>query len=714
MQRKTNTFFSIIILLLFISAAFTSCGVKKTAVRTIPAGTFSGQSAVSGHRSSTANDCKLQLTDGDKSLYIDSKTGNIAVRDPGKVWSALPFTSNNTASVFTVSVFNGKEYIVLDTQRNCAAYGTFSFSKSGKTISAVYVLANNDTTAKKSAESVAEGDIYVRLPVEFTFENGCLKAAVDMTAVITAPGLYIDTVAFMPYFCSVPSSLVSGENFNDWVLVPDGTGAVISSKTAPTDYNETSFAVYGGKENASEASLPAFGVKNSSFAVAGIITDGQAVAVIKSANASAKTSKAQLVYPEFSISEVNKKADKISYTDSYKGKIEVTYRFLNGENAGYMGIAAAVRAVLIRDNKLPDHIADDTCSNMNIIIDGSVDGTKKTTLSRYEDIEDIISVLKGKNINNANIILNGFFDGGIMQKPLSSVKMINTAGTRKEFSSLCDYAKKQGYGIYLGSNLMYFSGSFASAETPAGNKPEKTVSYAVSSTEKNNSVLRMMKTGKLESNCIKLMNFGVGKNITGFALADVNEPIVTDIVSGIADRQAAADLLEKNIASFGVLSKLIVNGCSTYSLGSADAAINIPYTTSNAETDYYKAVPFVPAVLHSSVLYSGAPANTTPVTKLELLKTVEYGGVPFFRWTMNGNSAYYYENTIKEAAEFCSDAAVRLNGIQNKRMTAHYEVQSGVFCTEYSSETLVYVNYNNYSVNIGDIAVMPYDYIRIN
>ena len=59
-------------------------------------------------------------------------------------------------------------------------------------------------------------------------------------------------------------------------------------------------------------------------------------------------------------------------------------------------------------------------------------------------------------------------------------------------------------------------------------------------------------------------------------------------------------------------------------------------------------------------------------------------------------------------------ASDELGELGQCRIVSHSETESNVFCTGYDNGALVYVNYNNYSVNIGDISVLPYDYIRIN
>ena len=75
-----------------------------------------------------------------------------------------------------------------------------------------------------------------------------------------------------------------------------------------------------------------------------------------------------------------------------------------------------------------------------------------------------------------------------------------------------------------------------------------------------------------------------------------------------------------------------------------------------------------------------------------------------------------FENKLKSETltpALYLEAKEKIGDLTSKRMTDHFEYESGVFCTVYDGGTKVYVNYNNYSVLIGEVVVMPYDYLRI-
>ena len=118
-------------------------------------------------------------------------------------------------------------------------------------------------------------------------------------------------------------------------------------------------------------------------------------------------------------------------------------------------------------------------------------------------------------------------------------------------------------------------------------------------------------------------------------------------------------------------------------------------------------------MLHGTFVYSGEASNSSAVAVISQLKAVEYGAVPHYCWNFNKNSDKYYEYSLTEAVDFCLKAKSELGDLTSKRITGHEKIADGVTCTVYEGDVRVYVNYNNYSVIIGEVAVMPYDYLRI-
>ena len=131
-------------------------------------------------------------------------------------------------------------------------------------------------------------------------------------------------------------------------------------------------------------------------------------------------------------------------------------------------------------------------------------------------------------------------------------------------------------------------------------------------------------------------------------------------------------------------------------------------------------VPFVPLILHGIVDYTGDPINTQINMQEALLKYVEYGACPHFAWSYEPSSEnekddkYYYDNTINTASEYYRKANETLNDLREARMTDHYQVADGIFCTEYDTGSLVYVNYTDTDFETLGVTVGARSFIRVN
>ena len=74
----------------------------------------------------------------------------------------------------------------------------------------------------------------------------------------------------------------------------------------------------------------------------------------------------------------------------------------------------------------------------------------------------------------------------------------------------------------------------------------------------------------------------------------------------------------------------------------------------------------------------------------------------------------YYENRLNSAAEFYTRANEALGDVRSSRMNSHTEVTDGVFCTEYATGAMIYVNYTDSDAVVSGITIPAGDFLRIN
>ena len=209
-------------------------------------------------------------------------------------------------------------------------------------------------------------------------------------------------------------------------------------------------------------------------------------------------------------------------------------------------------------------------------------------------------------------------------------------------------------------------------------------------------------------------------SFTGYCLNDAGAVLYSDFSSNGFLRDAAADIISEAIAPLSTGHSTMASNGNFYMLKNIDSVINIPIKSTVSQSGAYFSIPFVQLVLHGIVDYSGDPINTSINLEETLLKHIEYGACPHFEWNYEPLSdetesdPFYYDNTINTAAEFYTEANENLNDLRDARMTDHYEVDDGIFCTEYDTGSMIYVNYTNNDYSTLGIVVEARSFLRVN
>lgn len=702
--------------------------------------------------------------DGALSFYVDGRTGSAGVYDGscGELWSALPSYSNRTASVVEAEAFNGAATYVLNSQDHAAAFGTVSADLSESGARVTFTMADNEATARKQPDELTAGDVYISVPVTYAFANGRLTVSVDLAEVVCAPGLILYDLTLFPDFGSIggsgraaaqavpqttepatetasapvgapaePTTVPAAEPVTqplpapaaqaaaaepDLILVPDGCGAAIYPEMISANYPELDFCVYGSDDSLGrQASVGAFGVKRGGGAFVCVLTRGEELAVIRTMRQTeASGSNAYLVYARYNVTPVFNYNGEMAYGVMCEDVVSQTYSFLSGGSANCAGMASAARELLVHAGFLTSGTVTESTLPVTVSLTGSVEGTRETLLTDCEQAEALLNLLRAKGIVKVDLMLNGFLTGGLEKNGASASRIASCGGGGAALASLCDYADKQGYDVYLGKDLLTARAGGTGLRDLAGKKRTFTAENPFPTVGSEAYKKQFVSWTEIPQNASLFLNAMEKTGVTGFLLSDLDRGLCADYTVRALDRTAVSEHLAEIAASFSTIRKLAVNGSNFNVLRYADVIAGIPYATSVAETEYYEAVPFLEMILHASYLYSGAAAVSAETDRLTLLKTVEYGGSPCFSWTGSPRTDSCYEAYLPACAEFCKRAADELGDLVSLRITDHYRIAEGIYCTEYGSGIRVYVNYNNYSVAVGTISVPPYDYIRVD
>lgn len=685
----------------------------------------------------TASFSEKAASSGLIELRIDKATNTFGIFEPGKdkMWSVLPLLNKLTlnekpasdAAMAALKIIGGTDVYMLNTQDNSVKFGKAGYEFISGGVAFNYDIFVDEATAGKSA--LSPSDIAFRLKIDVTLVDGSMIVECSHSNLSGNPDAYIESIDLLNYFGAYNDSAE-----DDFLLVPDGCGAIIRTAIFDESFEELSFAVYGSDpsvstETSGDAVVPAFGIRHGDSAFVSLIQQGETCALIHADKASS-FSDFNRVYPSFEITPVSyeKETLYISKTPSAQ-TLSLCYRFLFGSNAAYAGLASACREQLIRNSVLS---SKSTESEDYLPFFLTVTGAARKSfgpfgyiskLTSFEQAQDMLVRMKNKGINNVALRYTGVFNGGTDQDDISGIRILSRLGGSIRLSSLYEYVSAQKMSLFLDADLISCSSGFRGGNASGINRKESSVQAENKTVEALGSTQperKLRKVGRLSKVVTSVLTDSRQYDFSGFCFNDAGRLLYSDFSDGGALRDEAAKKISSAVTSLSTGRAAMAVRGNFYMLKNIDYIVDIPLDTTVPASGAYCPVPFIQLILHGIADYSGEPINTRRNLKESALRCVEYGACPHFEWSYepvsedSENDIFYYDNTINSAAEFYAEADKALSDLRNARMTDHYEVADGVFCTEYDTGSMIYVNYTDSDYSTMGVVVEARNFLRVN
>lgn len=681
---------------------------------------------------------------GITTLFMDKQTKSPIIKNQDVLWRSLPKSiakgSEYAPAVFTLEVlYEGQKYI-LNSQTDAVKHTEPIISRTDNGVCAEYAVSFEN----------GENTVTVNVPVTFSLEDGSFIVSLDCANIKVSDGDYVITkISLMDFFGSDTDS-----ESGDYILVPDGSGALIDTHKAKKSFDGVSFKVYGDIENSS-ALAGFYGMKKGDGAFIAMIEKGEALAKVNAYAAAG--SGYNRVGAEFEITETKeitvREEKKILVSgESYDGEIKICYRFLSGGNANYSGMAIACREHLIRSGILSGDTVDavgDLPFILSTVGEGNDKAGKAVSLTSYEQLLDMLTYLKGKGFSEIFIRYKGALTGGTSQSVITKCEKLKTLGSQDDFKELADYISAQQMKLFFDMGFVSCSQTSTKFSDLASD-----ISGSLYFEERQNllgytSKLSLSAYDRIDDNVISIFRLSEENGISNISINDASVFLYSDL-NNSATRDDVKEMIRKESLSLTTIGDLMVEKGNFYMLKNASLISSLPTVPSLKESSFYTGVPFVPFVLHGIVQYSTEPLNLSTDYTKAMLRSVEYGALPQFEWcyediaSENQNEAenteqteeasqinpasseneaqeqgktemkpYSYSDWATPAYTFYEKANRALGDIRGSRMTAHYKVRRGVYCTEYG-DTSVYVNYTDKDVTISGVTVPANDFMRIN
>lgn len=544
----------------------------------------------------------------------------------------------------------------------------------------------------------------------------------------------LSKVSFMSFLGSVYEDTVPG-----YVLIPDGSGALIRFQKAKFYQSGYSRRVYGNdlatdkdttlsnlngnrtddyatEEN--QLSLPLWGMvhgeKQNGFLAT--VYEGDLYTVINATPAGAENQTVRFTraYADFIYrSEYNKRVSNskvVTIPQEELNKVNPTlcFTFLTGEKATYSGMAEEYRTQLIERELLPENDIKAE-GDISLLLHTAGSEVKKGFLSNglaelttAEQAEDIVKQLKEAGITNVFMVLSGWNKGGYHGAAYGTTNFEKKVGSRSDIEKLRDTVKENGGNFALVLNVMTANKDQikinqdaalnATLETIMKTIPNKSLMYPDAYYLRHSKV-----DGALEKAFTKLDGFNL-------LLEDIGKYLYSDYtIHDEIERTSAQKELVKRVSD--AKQKILLDAENLYMMKYAKGLVSVPVSSSQYvyETD---SVPFLQMVIRSSVDYYAPYSNQGFYSNASILKMIEYGAYPSFmvmgadnfdlndtplenHFSLNFND---WEEKIYQVYGEVNDA---LKYVKGAAMIGHHVETEGVYCTVYDNGVSIYVNYNN-------------------
>lgn len=736
MRKSRYTYFiKIISIICLVTMLFSACGadISTKSARIKSENIITAESKGDNlHKTAISNYesvCKSGLIE----MFFDKTTMTVAIKDTNanNLWTTLPqpeLTKSLNSSAVEITLSNGDENVyVLNSQDNSLAFGNASYTINENNISVKYALSLDEETGKADINNLKKDQIRADLTVLYTLRDGSFFVNVSMNTLSLPKEIYLEKIKVLGDFGSYEQS-----GAEDYIFVPDGSGALIMTGVEDTEFAPISLSVYGNdlattnNIEKSNCLVGAFGIKRGNGAFLCIIEQGDSIAEINanrngenSLNSVSATFKTTDIYRQQNNNSVTK-----TYGYTYKNEITLCYRFLSGKSATYSGMATACRENLIRNSILSTKKVEPDSKSLPLVV--SLQGgyinekNKYTVLSDFAQAKDLMALLKAKGVNNAVLRYNGLYNNANNGSDSTFGDFSKKLGKAKDYNELYSYLNSQKFMLFLDTDILTFDYDNSQNAENLNGKNIKLAKNKTASFPSAISAQSFLSMSKVENRAEDILNASFDVNFDGYALNDMGAYLYSDYSSDFYSRTVSNKEIYAQLPVLTTSKKMMIDTGNFYAVKSADIISEIPMLPVKLnESNAYVGIPFVQMMLHGICEYSAPAMNSFENMTSSFLKSVEYGCLPSVLWYCSAyddtlDASYYYDKNINDVVTLYTKANSALSTIRDARMTAHHKIQDGVYCTEYNNSIKVYVNYTDKPVTINGITVDATDCVAIS
>ncbi|WP_123041817.1 DUF5696 domain-containing protein [Cohnella candidum] len=590
------------------------------------------------------------------------------------------------------------------------------------------------------------------IPVQYSLKDDGFVATVAADRIEQQGKYRLVNVNLLPFFGA------GGLKDEGYLFVPDGSGALIRFNNGKSLYKSYDDRVYGGDlavdrpeahETKEDIRIPVFGLKRGASAYVAVIHKGSYQAGI-TASVSRKNNQYNAVSSYLNLLEfetnvlmegtANEKTVVRASASTAGGQpFEVRYYFLNGDKADYAGMAERYRQYLTEEQGVKpfDWPKAGQLPLMLEIIGGvkkrdtflGIPYTTVEALTSFDDLRRMTDRLIGKGIRTIGIRYEGWTSGGMKDEVPTSPDAETALGGNKSFRKLASDLKQKGVAFYPAVDpvQLYENGNgfnkFMDAAKNISRAPALIRSYLLSTGAKDRNVRPwyLLKPESVREAVGRYSESARKKGIGRTAYQSIGSMVYSDFRKRMLSKNETGRIWEESLKTAASRSEgLSFDHANAYAFSSAENVTDVPLYSSRYDVED-DSVPFYSIALSGLIPAYSEPINLAGNTRAYLLKLIETGTFPAYRFVAGDGSRLIgtefdglysggFEPWFDDVAAEYRELDEALRPILGQPIVDHDQIAEGVYRTVFANGKTAAVNYTDKTATVDGEPVEPNGY----
>lgn len=620
------------------------------------------------------------------------------------------------------------------------------------------LLSDNSEFGVETASNKGEFGV----AIEYSLSKDGLVATILDNSISELKEFPLTTIEILPYFTA------AHYDREGYMLIPDGSGAVMNYNNGKTKYVQYSKGVYTTDLSKMDEIKPT-ATKDLMFPMYAMVNtmipgnDGIQSGVLADAETgtsqirvSANISKISDSYNKIYFSAFYRESQKTTigvgyYATTYTkwteerihNDIIINYNFLGQDELDYSSIAKKYREILVERFGIEEKDNTDEAV-LNVSLIGAYDFRNNflgvayrdyDAMTTFEQAESILSDLKAHGANHINAYYLGWREKGLINTSFKDMDFSSVLGNKGDLESLINYSEGNDIDLYMDVNfseLNKFQEAFGQSRYSSRDVSGayvKKYPYDLSSNvydkkQKATYVLSPRFYGVFMENLVEDYKYEIGlsnlsiKNLGSALSSDYKRHNEVFKHTAYEESIKALDYAKTN----GINSITLYNPYD-FAFKYTTNALEVPYEATQYEIFDYS-IPFYQLVVNGLFDYSGEVinANDEKGTEWHIMHILETGSNVAFTFSYEDSSKLiqtdyknYYYTQYEKWTEDVSEVLDKIEeiGIHKGELTSHKRVANSVYKVTYTGDVNVEIilNYSDASVEVDGNAIAAKSYI---